>query len=78
MSQTVYVGACRVRVEVDGCVDCGTKISSVWHRAQAIPVYIAQHLRTLILLRCAACQGAAIVAADDAAQAEGVARVLAQ
>lgn len=62
MNATFRVGKAKIRLEAEGCVDCGSRYSTTWTEAEKVEVQVpgrGWHKRgrfTITLYRCADCQ----------------------
>ena len=49
-------GKSKVTIDVEGCVDCGTRWSSGWFNAETLGVAVGGKTDTITLFRCKDCQ----------------------
>ena len=62
------IGKTKVRVDVQGCIDCGTQYSSRWHHARIVAVVIDGATYPIDTSRCADCAARPERTAATAAQ----------
>lgn len=49
------VGKATVHIQVDGCIDCGTKYSRGWEMSKTVPIKIGNKSYNAEIYRCADC-----------------------
>jgi ferredoxin-like protein FixX len=55
MADVCNIGKAKIRIEVEGCIDCGTRWSSGWTLAKQVPLQIGKRTLTIDIHRCADC-----------------------
>ena len=55
LAHTFYVGKARIRLEVEGCLSCGTRWSSGWEKAREVSIRVGTKERSISIYKCADC-----------------------